>query len=219
MWGSNKIAMLVSSIITLGFNSMGVTGDSDIINKIDAIPDRQHIMVWHPHGLFVVAPLAFMTHGTRDRKSSTYGSFVAVADAVFKAPLFRLAVLMFNLRVADEKVLDTLLSNGRSVALCPGGIHEQLATDPKQERIFFPPNLGFIRQAMKHGLPLLPVQLRGKSALRRPVMVPQIISMVENKLVDWTSIWYRTIWAAICALQAKYIHQSWPSSRGGPSKP
>jgi len=49
-----------------------------------------------------------------------------------------------------------LLKAGRSVALNPGGIHEQVMTDHRQEAIYCPPGLGFVRLAIQHGLPILP---------------------------------------------------------------
>merc|ERR1712187_843060 len=61
--------------------------------------------------------------------------------------------------------IEMLLSDGRSVALYPGGIHEQMATDSTCERLYFPPNLGFVRTAMKHGVPLVPLYNFGENQL------------------------------------------------------
>merc|ERR1719420_1503518 len=62
-------------------------------------------------------------------------------------------------------MIETLLSDGRTVCICPGGIHEQMSTDSTLERLFFPPNLGFIRQALKHGVPLMPLYTFGENQL------------------------------------------------------
>merc|ERR1712050_665812 len=94
-----------------------------------------------------------------------YNWIVAGASACFQAPIFREFILLMNARVADKPVIDSALEAGRSVMLCPGGIHEQLESDPNHERIYFPPNLGFVRQAVQHGVPLLPVYCFGENQL------------------------------------------------------
>lgn len=88
-----------------------------------------------------------------------------VAEACFMVPVLREILTLVNVRVADNKIIDHLLGMGKSVYICPGGIHEQLATDPEQEQVFFPPNLGFVKLAIKHGLPLVPTYHFGEGQL------------------------------------------------------
>merc|ERR1712226_1778162 len=73
--------------------------------------------------------------------------------------------ILLNGRTASAKMIEMLLSDGRSVALYPGGIHEQMATDSTCERLYFPPNLGFVRQALKHGVPLVPLYNFGENQI------------------------------------------------------
>ena len=49
-----------------------------------------------------------------------------------------------------------LLSDGCSVAVNPGGLHEQVMTDHTQEQVFMQKRLGFIRIAMAAGKPIVP---------------------------------------------------------------
>jgi len=74
-------------------------------------------------------------------------------------------LLLVNCRPANTRMINALMASGKTVALCPGGIHEQMATDPSQERAYFPSNLGFVRQAIKHGVPLVPVYTFGENQL------------------------------------------------------
>jgi 2-acylglycerol O-acyltransferase 2 len=80
-------------------------------------------------------------------------------------------------------MLEALLANGKSVALYPGGIHEQMATDSTCERLYFPPNLGFIRQAMTHGVPLVPVYNFGENQV---VGVPDWSRKISEDIRKYT---------------------------------
>merc|ERR1719460_3374690 len=66
-------------------------------------------------------------------------------------------------RSVNPKVLDRLAASGQTVAIQPGGIPEQLQADSEREVAVFPPRLGFIRLAMRHGIPLLPVYVFGEN--------------------------------------------------------
>jgi len=164
-WGSGRLTLPLSALLFAGAQRLGVTAHDDTVDRPDSIPKRQVLACWHPHGLYTATPLFFLSAGPRNQTASTYGWFTIVASACFQAPIFREILILGNAREADKRVISGLLSRGKSVALCPGGIHEQLETDPAQERIFFPPNLGFIRQAIQHGVPLLPLYNFGENQL------------------------------------------------------
>jgi hypothetical protein len=89
--------------------------------------------------------------------------FILAADIAFKVPVLRELFLCINARAANEAVIEDVFRGGGSVAVFPGGIHEQLRTDPNQEKLSFPPNLGFVRQAIKHGVPLVPLYNFGEN--------------------------------------------------------
>ena len=72
-------------------------------------------------------------------------------------------MLMWNCRSASSKVAAQLLQAGISITIQPGGIPEQVLTDCECEKALFPPQLGWIRLAIQHGLPLLPVYSFGEN--------------------------------------------------------
>lgn len=117
----------------------------------------------HPHGWAGITPLAILGKEPRRKKGKMEHVFVLAADIAFKVPGLRELFLFINGRAANESVIEEVFSSGGSVAVFPGGIHEQLQTDPKQEKLFFPPNLGFVRQAIKHGTPLVPAYNFGEN--------------------------------------------------------
>merc|ERR1719310_2498494 len=61
--------------------------------------------------------------------------------------------------------MSKVLSEGKCVALQPGGIHEQVNTNFNKETVYFPGRLGFVRMAIKHGVPLLPIYCFGENQL------------------------------------------------------
>ena len=64
-----------------------------------------------------------------------------------------------------QETLDRALRSGRSVGLSTGGVWEQLHTSHEQEALSLLPNLGFVRLAMRHGVPLVPTYAFGENAL------------------------------------------------------
>ncbi|CAE8670367.1 unnamed protein product, partial [Polarella glacialis] len=129
--------------------------------------DKQHLWVWHPHGAFTVAALYFVAHwhasnypgGTRGKR------FCAVAPLLLKIPFLAEFLLLCHSRSVDSKTFNALLANGGTVAIQPGGLPEQVATDQNAECLFFPTRLGFIRSAIRYGTPLIPIYAFGENQL------------------------------------------------------
>jgi len=117
----------------------------------------------HPHGVAGIGPLALLGQEPLRKGGKLENVFILAADVCFKVPFLREYFLFTNTRAANESVIQDVFSSGGSVAVFPGGIHEQLRTDPSQEKLSFPPNVGFVRQAIKHGVPLLPVYNFGEN--------------------------------------------------------
>lgn len=165
MWGHARIALLAAAGIGTVARRLGIKTFSQAAVDPSCAPGRQALMVFHPHGCYVLGGIINLTPEPRNKNSGFHGYFIGVADVLFKVPLVREFLLIMNCRPATPQMTDALLANGQSVALCPGGIHEQMSTDPTIERVFFPQNLGFVRQALKHGVPLLPLYTFGENQL------------------------------------------------------
>ena len=73
--------------------------------------------------------------------------------------------MLIGIREATPRTVDAALNSGRSVALNPGGIWEQIHTSHLQESVHLQPRLGFIRLAMRHGVPLVPCYAFGENQL------------------------------------------------------
>lgn len=121
-----------------------------------------------PHGAFGVG--FFICHFHRllnDPRFQPFQVFAGGASILFYVPLLRELLLLIGVREAREGNLDNLLSSGRSVALVPGGIWEQIHTSHEEESIHLQDHLGFIRLAMRHGVPIMPCYGFGENQLYR----------------------------------------------------
>merc|ERR1740138_1017866 len=83
-----------------------------------------------------------------------------IAPALFNLPVFSEALMLLNGRGVGKEVVESILGKGKAtINIQPGGIKEQMITRHDQEQAVFPANLGFIRMAIKYGMPILPVYI------------------------------------------------------------
>lgn len=130
-------------------------------------PGKQYVMAWHPHGAFTISALYFVSHFWSKNYPGGNDRYVCVAPLLLRIPLLAEFLLLCHARSQDSATFNGLLRKGATVAVQPGGIAEQVATNDAEERVFFPPRLGFIRLAIKNGVPLLPVYAFGENQLYR----------------------------------------------------
>ncbi|OLQ07977.1 Acyl-CoA wax alcohol acyltransferase 2 [Symbiodinium microadriaticum] len=130
---------------------------------------QNYVVCWHPHGAFSISAFFFVAHYWAQNFPSKKPAkqFVSIAPLLFRVPLMSEYLLLCHARRQDRKTFSKLLSQGATVAVNPGGLYEQVATDANQERLFFPANLGFVRLAIQHGTPLLPIYCFGENQLFR----------------------------------------------------
>jgi len=91
------------------------------------------------------------------------------ASVTFRIPLLREVLLLMGWREASEGMFSRMLRSGRSVVVLPGGIPEMVEMDHKREALLCPPELGFVRLAMQHGVPIQPIYCFGETQLYRQV--------------------------------------------------
>ncbi|KAJ1624323.1 diacylglycerol acyltransferase-domain-containing protein [Pavlovales sp. CCMP2436] len=162
-WGPRWLALLTARTLARTSAAVGVHYDAQVSESFD--PAQQYMVVWHPHGAFTYSALCY--GGLLSLLRQPVRWYTGVASILFKVPLLRQILLLLNARRCDASVLRALLAEGHSVGLQPGGIAEQLRTTHMQEQAFFPPNLSFLRLALEHGTPLLPVYIFGENQLFR----------------------------------------------------
>ena len=94
-------------------------------------------------------------------------SRILVSTAGFWAPVMRHLWYWLGCRSVSKENVKKLLSEGQTVALCPGGVRECLYMQRGMEVAYLRKRRGFVRVALEHGAPLVPVFAFGQSDLFR----------------------------------------------------
>eukprot|EP00929_Paragymnodinium_shiwhaense_P058160 TRINITY_DN29128_c0_g1_i1.p1 TRINITY_DN29128_c0_g1~~TRINITY_DN29128_c0_g1_i1.p1 ORF type:complete len:314 (+),score=85.04 TRINITY_DN29128_c0_g1_i1:65-1006(+) len=165
---------------------MGVRLESEAGDGMKADPSRQYMYVWHPHGFVSFIPsflMGVMATTGKPHNKPWYGTCLPL---IFNLPILGEIFTWSNARPVDRKTMENLLSSGCNIAVQPGGVKEQAASEHEQEQAFFPAKLGFIRMAMKYGVPLMPVYLFGENQLYKRVNGFEWLSKFINKTTGMT---------------------------------
>jgi len=127
----------------------------------DTARASQSLFTWHPHSALTVMPFTLW------QPSEVFGRdiFIGVAKPLYFVPILREILMVGNCRLADDRVLDKILESGSSLMLQPGGVYEQIRFRDDHEITYFNGNLGFLRKAVKHGVPVVPSYAFGENQL------------------------------------------------------
>jgi len=138
---------------------------------LSADPSRRYMYAWHPHGFLSCIPSCLMGEMAISGAPHDRVWYGTCAPVLFYIPVLGEHFMMSNARPVDKRTLERILGhkNGHSIALQPGGMKEQAATRHDQEQAFFPKRLGFIRLAIKHQTPLMPLYIFGENQLYRRI--------------------------------------------------
>mmetsp|Transcript_37687 Transcript_37687/g.79261 ORF Transcript_37687/g.79261 Transcript_37687/m.79261 type:complete len:332 (-) Transcript_37687:721-1716(-) len=163
-WGPRWLAVLVARFFSWLMDAIGSRRCSVKLPK-GSWHDTQTMVVWHPHGPYTA--MAFMHCAELNVTERPLSWFAGIAPVLFSLPLFREALLLLNARSVDARTLEAILAAGGNVGIQPGGIAEQMQSDERREIAVFHKRLGFIRLAMRHGVPLLPAYIFGENQAYR----------------------------------------------------
>ena len=122
---------------------------------------RPAIFAFHPHGVY-----AFGIFSLVFQRSSGWGQalgrsssvLLGVASALLHLPLAGTLFAFFGLVPASRACLDAACETEHDVALIPGGIAEMCAYESDdKEVLYILKRKGFVKLALRHGRPLIPV--------------------------------------------------------------
>ncbi len=111
-----------------------------------------------------------------------------VASAVLRFPGFGQLISSIGGIDARPREVSKAIQEGSSVSICPGGIAEMFWGYPKEgclpreEYAFLRSRKGFIRMAMKHGVPVVPVYCFGNTHAMHKAKTPWILEALSRLL-------------------------------------
>ncbi|GAB5358473.1 hypothetical protein AAMO2058_000460800 [Amorphochlora amoebiformis] len=132
---------------------------------------NQAIFVIVPHGLASVGHLLFGLGDTHD----FFESVCKVerrslgASIVFVIPGFREFMLSVGGIDASRESAETALKKGYSLTIIPGGVVGQSLTRYGEAGAYLRNRKGFVKLAIKHGIPLIPVYIFGETLVYKDI--------------------------------------------------
>lgn len=118
-------------------------------------PDGQYFVACHPHGTLIFQRCFWRSELTTD--VFRRGFRMLAASVLFRIPVVREMTLFFGGVDASRKNCESLLRRGASIVLFPGGLDEMpRAADGADAPVHVRTRTGFIRLAVKHGVPVVP---------------------------------------------------------------
>jgi 2-acylglycerol O-acyltransferase 2 len=153
---------IYANLVGVRIASMGGPG-------LKADPSKRYLYVWHPHGFVSYVPSVLMGAMARGGKPHGRMWFGTCAPLLFNIPVLGEFYTVANARPVDRRSLDSIMGKGATIAVQPGGMKEQASSRDDQEQAFFPAKLGFVRLAIQHGTPLMPLYIFGENQLYRRV--------------------------------------------------
>ncbi|GKY96042.1 hypothetical protein MPSEU_000564500 [Mayamaea pseudoterrestris] len=149
----------------LRYIAMKVVADDGHGSRQLLVPDQQSILAFVPHGIF---PFAFAFGALPNISKSAFGVFQPViATATNLLPIVRTLLHWLSSIDASRNSVDQALSEGCRIGIVPGGIAEifegypKANTKPDEEYAIV--RKGFLRMALKHNVPVIPIYCFGSS--------------------------------------------------------
>jgi len=135
--------------------------------------------VLEPHDVLPLSIISF-SDATESMTKVGHSCMGCITSVCFSVPFMRHFYSWAKAVPATPAVINGMLKNGISPCLCPGGVREVgLITNRNEEiNVFVRERKGFIRIAMSHGVPIVPVFAFG---LRDAYQ----FWMLKNSVVQW----------------------------------
>lgn len=125
------------------------------------LAEEQVILAIHPHGS--MADYRVILDGQLLELLPTLRGKIRwlAASVLFRLPIVRELTLWTGCVSAHRSVAESVLRNGLSIGVIPGGEHEQLHTRYRHESVYLKKRFGFVKLALRFGVPLVPAYVFG----------------------------------------------------------
>lgn len=151
----------------------------------------QYIFGFHPHG--TMSDYRLLVDGQfLDQLPGLQGKIRWLAASVlFRLPIAREICLWTRCIDARRDVAEQVLKEGLSVGVIPGGEAEQLRTTFGTDEVYLNKRLGFVKLALRFGVPLVPVYVFGCVDVYR---TSSIFFGLREKLVNAVGVCVPICW-------------------------
>jgi len=130
--------------------------------------NQQYIFGMFPHGACTVSHFLTMTNCCGMLTNIHKGDRRDLAASIlFYIPFVRDLLLFLGCVDASKETVKYNLRKRRSILIYVGGEKEQLMTKENSHKVVLKDRLGFIKLAIQHGIPLVPVYAFGENELYR----------------------------------------------------
>eukprot|EP00434_Breviolum_minutum_P005483 symbB.v1.2.004834.t1/scaffold279.1/size242841/19 len=146
----------------------------------------QCIVAVHPHGVLSLGHYLVISgfHPNLEKALPAHRRCALSAGVLFKLPIVREIALGMGCVDAHRDVAKRCLSKGLSLSVVPGGEREQLLAQRGQvEELVLKQRQGFVRLALQHGVPIVPVYVFGEAQLfKQSKLLFSLRSWIQRKL-------------------------------------
>ncbi|KFW09398.1 2-acylglycerol O-acyltransferase 2 [Fulmarus glacialis] len=145
-----------------------------LVKTAELDPRQNYLMGFHPHGILAVG--AFLNFCTEASGFSTITPHVMMLSLWFRVPFFRDCLMSAGLVSSDKESASYVLQKpegGNMLAIIVGGAQEALDARPGSCTLLLKNRKGFVRLAIKHGTPLVPIFSFGENDLFEQVTNPK----------------------------------------------
>ncbi|KAG7402198.1 hypothetical protein PHYBOEH_005761 [Phytophthora boehmeriae] len=157
--------------------------NGNIIRMAPLDPEKQYVLSFHPHGIM---PISVMWLQFTDQWRKLFPNFYAhilTASVLHHLPLARDILHFYGSREVTRSAFAYTLQNKESVLLVPGGQAEMLEQRSAQKEVrVYTHHKGFIRLAIEHGVPLVPVLSFNEGEMMDNVRAPMMQRWFVKKL-------------------------------------
>jgi len=122
-------------------------------------PEKQYFYACHPHGVY--SDFRVLIDGMFCQRGAPIKSLAATV--LFRLPFIREVALWTGCVDARRSVAERCLKSGDSLLVLPGGEAEQIRTKYGRELIYLKKRKGFIKLAIRQGVPVVPMYVFGVS--------------------------------------------------------
>eukprot|EP01071_Lankesteria_metandrocarpae_P010016 Lankesteria_metandrocarpae@DN5272_c0_g1_i1.p2 len=135
-----------------------------IVSSSNSKTVSQAILNLHPHG--TLSDFRLIMDGLLDETMCSINSWrVLTARIIFMIPVVREIAIWTHCVDASLKSAEKNIKAGHSLMLTAGGEYEQLLTQRGKETIYITSRKGFVRLAVRYGLPIVPIYVFGANDL------------------------------------------------------